>query len=1268
MKRLKAICSFLAISLGVTAMPVNAAVVSVPLINNAWTYIGVPGFQNFGASSASSGVVWAETGDYTIIDGAGTLGSTDYTVAGLEVPTWDGNVSNAVTSGTLAAIDDSDAAYSNNTPRATNNGAGVGSNIYGTVGLMVIGQSDSTTDVHSTDDTHAGARMAAMRLTTRVYKSITSSIRTMYIQSPDASQPDIKVLYQANQEGNTFKIQYQIGTATNTLDWENNTVYTGTFNRSYTYDNAAMLGDDFPVAVVDPGAAIAGNQVRNILHAFDMDLTNNELNGSKNLIEPNQDNALNWTDYGDAFVSDATYDLREALDGNLTMLWFDTVTQQWRQIRATNYQSTGSHTGNPVIELATDIPTTTSGLNKGDLEKGRGYWVKLEPNAASTGVSGFVLGSDGSSIDHTNYVGDGWNMLSFEDEYLSYSVTGMVFTDDSDFNLTDTYGASTLALGDVNGSTAAGAAASCLAINAAIDTNNNTGYTNLNIKCIADLNTPAVVLLSTRRFSASVTVGTTAPTSLAGTTLTAESDGTYDAIYKTVYGEFAMIVEPNLTFLTDVNDGNMSIEFPVNSGDVGAVYARLATNADGSVAAVTTAMGSGTTGLTLPQNNVVALDMDFDGAANDALLLASNYRFFIKDATQVRVFTYDNTVYDSNITYGLSNVNYTAPIRIKGKADYTATMSDDNLSATVASIETGSATTGVNATILNDTNTTLMLYYSGLLDVTRAGTIDLQEWATGYDVFREVYAESYAETNASAKGAVARIWQISTIAEAAKDANASNEFDGNYSTILPASGLSAGDIGDLRFNAYYAQNFPVSGPLFELKTDLGVKAESIITGQTFTDGSYISWKQIDVSKPTDTWYDTDDQYELFWTEKEKGYWVYINGTTTNDLSIATPDITGDTYAHFNNRYSGAATSALTRNHLNKTLSVNISGLTSGGANANTDAYEVYGTVGGVVTSFQRTGTGNDFVILLNSHETNGIDFDAGEMEITITAAEGSGKKVTTTYILDYSKPDITNVAIDGTNVTVSVTNADAEEFHVYTGDINDSSYGGLGTTNWGGKFYLTGEDTVLNLGTISSLAFATAFENNSSAYLDVSTALNTLAEQITEGIVRDVRIVAKDTKDTLYYDGLYSDQQRLYYIPWKSGTGVLSDSSALGDSTYDSGPVVYNADGTTDATYDGTVNDGVQLSANSGTITCVYPHEDVDYTEGTGEARTLVTTDGAVIGSVIYSADLAGNPLICQTATGTFVGGFPAAGEAAPATNTLTMVPLSSRVSVTLVK
>jgi hypothetical protein len=1253
MKRLKALFGFLAISLSLATMPLGATatITNVPVVHGAWTFIGVPGFQAFGASSGSSGTLFS--GTTRIVDAAGTLlDGTDYQVAGLEVPTWDGNVTDPVTTTTASAINDT---TNSNDPRVPVPDAALGSSIYGTVAIMALGQ--DTTDATSSTTDHSGAVIAALEWTA-VPKVHESPIRTMYIQSPDASYPDIKIMYQANQEGAKFQVQYELTGAT-ALTETDNTTYEGTFNRAYTYTNAAVLGTDFLALSASSTSGVSGNDVAGILASFDMDITDNELNSSKNLIEPNTAyETFNGTAY-------ATSD-RGTLDGNMTVLWWDSPTQQWRV-----YKATGN--GTTVTVDAASNPNSAGTM--GQFEKGRGYWVKVDPDSASTAVtSGFVLGyDDAATIDHTNYIADGWNMLSFGDEYFSYSVTGMILgTADSDLNITDTYGANQLDIPAATATFFSNPAAACTAINQAIDGNNTLAFTDFQLRCVPDIANTQVALLSTRRFT--VGFDSAAGSSVLGLdgedlTLLAEDDGvsTNTDWIRTQYGSYAVVIEPNTDFATYTGyDGNISIEFPAN--DYGAAYGTIGTTvpaaATGALAALT-AGSTGGTGLTSPLNAVTELDMNFDGA-NDSLLLGSNYRFFVKDATIVRTFTYDKTAADANITEGATNEENNVSVYIVGMNDHNITVVDDNLVTTASYINTASAfaATGVGAAVLNDTNTTLMIFYTGLNETagTRAAKVDLQEWGESWDLFTETYASS--ESNTTARGAIKSAWQISGIASAIQDTNASNQYDGNY------TGEFTEVTTDLKYSALYAENFPVDGPLYDIKTTYAKTAELIITGQTeAVTGTFISWKQIDVSKPTDEWYDTDDQFELFWTEKEKGYWVYLNGDAENDLNINAPVISAGTYAHFNNKFSGSSTTGTTRNHLNKTLTVQIDNLTDLGATSNTDAFEVYASIAGNMTSFQRTGATNSFTIPLDSHETTGLSFDAGEVTITITAAEGSGKKVSTTYTLDYEKPVISSMVLTGTDLAVAVTNDDASTLHVYSGDINDSSYGSSSATNWAGSVtYAAG--TPVDLASMTGLGFPTSFENNSTAY-QLTSWFDTTAEQIDEGLIRDVRVVALDAS------GLYSDQERFYYVPVYAGTGVLASSltpATIGsttDTAYDSYPQVYETTGEDNASYDGTNDNGVQLAGNGSLVTCAYPALDSKLDQGVPISKTLETTSGTVIGYIMYSPDYIGKPLVCQdSVTGAaYVGGFSALAETSDGdTSIITMQPFSSSVSVSLSK
>ncbi len=1068
----------------------------------------------------------------------------------------------------------------------------------------------------------------------------------MYIQSPDAGSPDIKIYYQADYEGETLLFQYETGSATS-LSETDNTTYQVTFNRAYTYENYASLANGgLSVVTATTTGGVSGNSVTGILHAYDQDLSDNDLNSSKNDIMPNTAySAFNGTTFT---TTDQNY-LRAPLDGNLTVLSWDAPTQQWRQFRAYGNGATIT------VNAANDFDT---------FEQGKGYWVRSTANtlAATTinNPAGFVLGYDSAAdINHSSFIADGWNMLSFGDEYLSYSITGVIVDVDGDLNITDTYGASTLNFSGLN--IATDPTIACRYFNKAIDDNNTKSATaNFLVKCLPDTQNSQAVLLSTRRFTVQTA---SSVTDLLGLAISPESNGSANNFYRSQYGVTGMIIEPNTYYSAQagLGDANMSVTFPMSSVTDGA-YAAIPATVNGAVVPVQNAMDAA---FSTANNNVIEVDMD-GRSGNDSLLMVSDYRFFVKDATLTRVFYYDSTIADStrsnagNADNNLVDGNDTSIRVVAGTAEAYVTLKDDNLSQTVRNINIGfnavSSTIDVNATHIDsgDSNDTFMLTYTGMYAGTAAGRvsfIDIQEQGGKWDVLVEKECTAYQalvetgtkECNASTRGAIGRAYNISAVVSHYEDQNSSGYFDGNYT--YPAFTDNLGN------TAFYSENFPVEGPLYDIKTGYGKKAELIITGQTAanndpafgTTGSFISWKQIDVSKDPTEWYDTDDQFELFWTEKEQGYWVYLNGDATSTIDFVAQTngtnftLNGTPYAHFTNHFAGTATSANTLNHLdNFSLTITASGLTTyGTATANNDAWEVYATINGYKTSLQRTGATNDFTISLDSHETAGIGFNEGQVSVVVTLAEASGQTKSATYLLDYQKPIISSTAQVGSTINLTMSTTDTASVEVYSGDINDSNYG-VGGTNYVGQVTTIADPIPVNLGALG-VVFPNSF--GSATYTNFGT-YDTAAEQLAAGIVTDIRITAKDTA------GLYSDQQKFAYIPFYAGSGILSHSTS-DTNVYDSYPTVYDSTGTAVAAYDGTVDDGVQLQSASATrLTCAYYHESTTLDTATANVRDIILSDGTALGTILYMDDYVDHPFICGTESGAlYVGAFLNDGE-----------------------
>ena len=207
MKRLrakKALLSFLAMA-GIATSSLQAGsttLYNVSLVNGSWTFIGVSDFQNYGASSSSSSTGYWD-GNVTLTDAAyGYDTSKNYTVDSLEIPTWDHSYTGLVNDSTSRKW------YTPRECTSSSDCANLGNAIYGTVGLMVTGQrtGSSSHDARTSSTDHNGVTFAAINYTSKA-KVYTAQMRTMYIKSSSASAPDIKVIYQADYEGDTFYVR-----------------------------------------------------------------------------------------------------------------------------------------------------------------------------------------------------------------------------------------------------------------------------------------------------------------------------------------------------------------------------------------------------------------------------------------------------------------------------------------------------------------------------------------------------------------------------------------------------------------------------------------------------------------------------------------------------------------------------------------------------------------------------------------------------------------------------------------------------------------------------------------------------------------------------------------------------------------------------------------------------------------------------------------------------------------------------------------------------
>lgn len=270
------------------------------------------------------------------------------------------------------------------------------------------------------------------------------------------------------------------------------------------------------------------------------------------------------------------------------------------------------------------------------LEKGKGYWGKMDQGATAGNPGGLVLGSP--SITTQDYldagIAEGWNLLAFNANKadLRVATTGLIITTvAADIELFDVSGNQTTGTITLAG---ADAAVNSLQINNAIKQAKIDGSMPKTFNLVAiPTGAATVALLSDEKFTLKSNVASIVDnsTTLAGeaplgavTLVDNVADGS-DVISK--YGEYALVVKP---------ENSLYAELDIKC-DTLASQKVLSTQAaiDGA-----TCIGA-----------AYDLDTDYDGTADNHILMASTEAFEIRDHTFTRVFNYTPTLEAGELTF-----------------------------------------------------------------------------------------------------------------------------------------------------------------------------------------------------------------------------------------------------------------------------------------------------------------------------------------------------------------------------------------------------------------------------------------------------------------------------------------------------------------------------------------------------------------------------------------------------------------------------------------
>jgi hypothetical protein len=1223
----KLIGSVVLASVAATSLAANS--IQVPLKDDSWVLVGVPGFHKlglFGAATSDPNDLFNTTvataseteltpGDNVVLTDDGSNSIANGT---LDAPTWDRNITGGTAPVALSAFTQSPYAAHNS------NNTFSGSPIYATAGLMVI------------DGVTSGVSIASMNYSYVRDGNQTSAMRSMYIQSPNVITPDVRINYIALYEGSTFYMRFD----------GSETTYEGTFNKDNTFDEPLTI----PLATVSAGAGDAGTEFKTLASVIDMDLTDNNATVSSgfsalNFLNPSDPQGQTFSSVQGTAVSGvtagSTIGTFTSLEGNLTAFTWDSSRQEWR-----------------FFQLLGDSSTLNDASDFTELETGKAYWMKIQTDSgfANFGTTnqqapGIILGDDGLDTEaernatYSTQVNVGWNLMSFGDERLRVSGTGLRVRGLADVNLTDHSGAHTLEflLSDM-GNTLNTARQFCKHINGKIEDNNTAGYTSFDVKCFAGDGNTSMYLMGTKQFTVQAGLGSTIPTveDLYDSAITGESNGSTSAnFFTSPYGSYILAFEPNPSWnhgvvpqgplaqpgamaAADVPSAlgaKMSLAMPdINSSTIDTI------DVNGSTAGLTQAGISATrlevntsfqligqtstTGVTSANSAAGSIDMDFDGV-DDTIIMASDNRFYIRDHTFMRLFTYNAS----------ATVSGTASSRIVGSGTASQVWNADVIGSTTAAskrqlvdslhdINDDNATTGVFAISIdaasgNDANDTIMFWSTTTpaFDIKENGTVDR-------------LTDTASDLNQTTKGAVEKVWYISAIADH-KDTSDVGHYhaDGNYSGATITAGQVNTDIGssvsDLKYNAIWAEDFPTSGPLYTFATELSkngtnLAAEVFISadvenpvqssGITKNDRNvslFTSWQTIDVTRDPSTWYNTTDQFNLFWTNQEKGYWVYVDSGVANPvaITIGSDPVDGTVFHHFDNTISSSTGLGPVHNHFDKTLTVSASGILGGTDTTalvtTVNTYEIFATISGNRVPMFQSGAGTNFTLNLSEYETNG--FTAGTTyDITFIATDGIGHSGTASVSVDYTDPVAPTITDNGDG-TFNIASTGASYIQLHESNISDvtpsvtliSYSADDNATNVAGGTYN------ISFASVSTVAFPTTFAGSTAA--GATTDL-TSSNLITNGYLADIRVIGVDGNvsgtgvigrdDT---NSLFSDMAQAFFAPTTKGAHVLAGlvANASSSNPYDTFPAVMNADGS----YSGTtltLNSGVQIKAASG--------------------------------------------------------------------------------------
>ena len=242
----------------------------------------------------------------------------------------------------------------------------------------------------------------------------------------------------------------------------------------------------------------------------------------------------------------------------------------------------------------------------------------------------------------------------------------------------------------------------------------------------------------------------------------------------------------------------------------------------------------------------------------------------------------------------------------------------------------------------------------------------------------------------------------------------------------------SGDLAiDLKFNNVATPNYTMDGPLYTMK-DSNMSLRALVSGTTDIEGGLgeVTWESIDLTRNPSEWFDSQD-YDLFETTANVGYWAYLTPSLETNLSIVASSFPG-TYKHHFDLDDGTGIGTTT-NFVSGTLTLNVDGISTA---EQLLSARVTATFGGETIELTQAAAGGVFTGLIDTHEARSVSTNE-EIDVIVNIADGLGNNAiyTITDLFDNVKPQKPVITIDNGQITVdaNATDTDVAQFYVFSG-------------------------------------------------------------------------------------------------------------------------------------------------------------------------------------------------------------------------------------------